>query len=175
MNPKETKVQRRARLISATVQTYMDMFVMIQSSSVAHWLMHELTFAQARGLILISAHKALTISQLAKLLNVGNPTASILVQHLVERGLVTRTEDETDRRQTIVRLSEKGAEIGAGRRREREAQWRRWLSHLSDDELNALARGLSALQDVVRAETELISKPTTSPVLASEDLTGQSK
>jgi DNA-binding MarR family transcriptional regulator len=88
------------------------------------------------------------------LLGIGNPTASILVQQLVERELVTRTEHTTDRRHTIIRLSPKGAAIGAGRRKEREKQWQRWLSHLSDDELNALARGLSAIVAVVKKELE---------------------
>jgi DNA-binding MarR family transcriptional regulator len=91
---------------------------------------------------------------LAKLLDVGNPTASILVQKLVERGLVTRTEDDADRRQTVVRLSEQGAEIGAGRRGEREKQWQRWLSQLSDEELRGLTHGLSALLKVVEADNQ---------------------
>lgn len=127
---------------------------MMQSAAVAHWLMFELTFAQARALIILAAKKALTVSQLARLLDVGNPTASILIQKLVERGLVTRTEDDADRRQTVVRLSEKGAEIGAGRRSERAQQWQRWLSQLNDEELSGLAHGLSALLAVVHAEAQ---------------------
>jgi DNA-binding MarR family transcriptional regulator len=80
------------------------------------------------------------------------------VQQLVERGLVTRTEDEADRRQTLVQLSEKGAEIGAGRRSEREKQWQRWLVQLSDEELSALARGLGALQAVAQKDSQSISE-----------------
>ena len=76
---------------------------------------------------------------------------SILIQKLVERGLVTHTEDDTDRRQTVVRLSELGAEIGAGRRNEREKQWQRWLGQLGDEELSGLAHGLSALLVVMEA------------------------
>jgi|SRR6266540_3277833 len=147
-------MQNRTQLVSEIVDTYMKLFVLMQFNAVSHWLMLELTFAQARALIFLAVRKALTVSQLAKLLGVGNPTASILVQQLVERGLVTRTEHETDRRHTVVSLSEKGAEIGTGRRQAREKQWQRWLSHLSDDELNALARGLSALTDVVQKESE---------------------
>ena len=151
------KTETREQLIGTTISAYMDLFVMMQSAAVAHWLMFELTFAQARALILLAAHKALSVSQLARLLDVGNPTASTLVQQLVERGLVTRTEHETDRRQLVVRLSEKGAEIGAGRRGEREKQWQRWLSHLDDEELSGLAHGLSALQQVVHSEVQSAS------------------
>jgi DNA-binding MarR family transcriptional regulator len=116
--------------------------------------MLELTFAQARAVIILAARKELTVSQLAKLLGVGNPTASILVQQLVERGLVTRTEDASDRRQTVIRLSAQGQEIGSGRRQEREKQWQRWLGHLSDDDLSALARGLSSIVEVIKKESE---------------------
>lgn len=154
MRTTKTQDQRRPELVSTIVQSYMDLFVAMQFNAVSHWLMLELTFAQARALFILAARKELTVSQLAKLLGVGNPTASILVQQLVERGLVTRSEHTTDRRQTIIRLSEKGAEIGAGRRSAREKQWQRWLSHLSDDELNALARGLTAIVEVVKKELE---------------------
>jgi DNA-binding MarR family transcriptional regulator len=154
MNSDNDKTETREQLIGTTVSAYMDLFVMMQSAAVAHWLMFELTFAQAKALILLAAHKALTVSQLGRLLDVGNPTASTLVQQLVERSLVTRMEDDTDRRQTVVRLSEQGAEIGLGRRSEREKQWQRWLSRLNDEELSGLACGLSALQKVVYAETQ---------------------
>ncbi len=136
------------------MRAYMDLFMTMQFNAVSHWLMLELTFAQARALFMLAARKELTVSQLAKLLGVGNPTASILVQQLVERELVTRTEHPSDRRHTIVRLSPKGAEIGAGRRKTREKQWQRWLSQLSDDELKALAHGLSAIVTVVKKELE---------------------
>ncbi len=150
----KSKQQSRAELVDTVVQAYMDLFMTMQFNSVSHWLMLELTFAQTRALFMLAARKELTVSQLGKLLGVGNPTASILVQQLVERGLVTRTESVSDRRQTIVRLSPKGEGIGAGRREGREKQWQRWLSHLSDEELKSLAHGLSAIVTVMKHELE---------------------
>jgi DNA-binding MarR family transcriptional regulator len=154
MNQTQSREEIRPELVGTIVKAYMDLFMTMQFNSVSHWLMLELTFAQARALFMLAARKELTINQLAKLLDVGKSTASILVQQLVERDLVTRTEQATDRRHTIIRLSPKGEEIGAGRRREREKQWQRWLGHLSDDELNALAHGLSAIVAVVKKELE---------------------
>ena len=154
MKSDETKMETREELVATTISAYMELFVMMQSAAVSHWLMFELTFAQVRALFQLAVHKEVSVSELARLLGVGNPTASILVQQLVERGLVTRTEHETDRRRMVLRLSEKGAEIGAGRRSEREKQWQGWLSHLSDEELSGLALGLNALQRVVRAEVQ---------------------
>jgi DNA-binding MarR family transcriptional regulator len=146
--------QTRSELVGTIARTYMDLFITMQFNAVSHWLMLELTFAQARALFMLAARRELTVSQLAKLLGVGNPTASILVQQLVELELVTRAEHPTDRRHTLVRLSPKGAEIGAGRREAREKQWQRWLSQLSDDELRALAHGLTAIVAVVKQEFE---------------------
>jgi DNA-binding MarR family transcriptional regulator len=154
MNKIQNKEESRPELVGTIVKAYMDLFMTMQFNAVSHWLMLELTFAQARALFMLAARKELTVSQLAKLLDVGKPTASILVQQLVERELVTRTEQATDRRHTIIRLSPKGEEIGAGRRRERGRQWQRWLSQLSDDELSALAHGLTAIVTVVKKELE---------------------
>jgi len=154
MNPVKSRAETRKQLIGAALEAYMDLFALMQSAAVDHWLMFELTFAQARALIILAAHKALTVSQLARLLKVGNSTASILVQALVERGLVTRTEHEADRRHTVLQLSEQGRELSAGRRKERSKQWQSWLGRLSDEELSGLARGLSALQEIVRAEAQ---------------------
>lgn len=154
MKKLHTKEENRPELVDTVVKAYMELFMTMQFNAVSHWLMIELTFAQARALFMLAARKELTVSQLAKLLDVGKPTASVLVQQLVERELVTRTEHATDRRNTIVRLSPKGEEIGAGRQREREKQWQRWLGQLSDEELKALAHGLSAIVAVVKKELE---------------------
>jgi DNA-binding MarR family transcriptional regulator len=154
MKPAKGTEQNRAELIGTVVRAYMDLFMTMQFNAASHWLMLELTFAQARALFMLAARRELTMSELAKSLGVGKATTSILVQQLVERDLVTRSEGTTDRRHTIIRLSPKGTEIGAGRRKEREKQWQRWLSQLSDEELNALARGLSAIVAVVKKELE---------------------
>ena len=144
----------RPELVNTIAQAYMELFMTMQFNAASHWLMLELTFAQARALFMLAARQELTVSQLAKLLGVGKATSSILVQQLVERELVTRTEHATDRRHTVIRLSPKGMEIGAGRRTAREKQWQRWLGQLSDEELKALARGLTAIVAVVKQEFE---------------------
>ena len=158
-----SKKENRPKLVGTVVKAYMELFMTMQFNAVSHWLMLELTFAQARALFMLAARKELTVSQLAKLLDVGKPTASVLVQQLVERELVTRTEHATDRRNTIVRLSPKGEEIGAGRQKEREKQWQRWLGQLSDEELTALAHGLSAIVTVVKKELENELQPGAQP------------
>ncbi len=141
------------QIVGSVIEAYMDLFVMMQSAAVAHWLMFELTFAQARALIMLAAHESMSLSELAKLLKVGKATASVLVQGLVERGLVSRTENPSDRREVVICLSEKGMEIGAGRRSSREKQLQKWLGQLSEEDLGALWQGLGALKKVVKKES----------------------
>ena len=152
MTARASSPRSRAALIEEAVGAYMDLFVMMQSAAFSHWLMHELTFAQARALILLAAHGTLTVGELARILDVGKSTASILAQQLVEKGLVNRGEAPHDRRVAVLRLSERGAELGAGRRRQREAQWRRWMGRLTDRELAALRLGLSSFRRVAGSE-----------------------
>ncbi len=174
---KQERITRRNRLelVDTIVRAYMDLFMTMQFTSVSHWLMLELTFAQTRALFMLAARKELTVSELARLLGVGNPTASVLVQQLVERGLVTRSEHPADRRQTVIRLSPKGLEIGAGRQKERARQWQRWLSHLDDEELSALAHGLSAILDVIKGELEAEMQRIDPMKSRSEKVTGATR
>ena len=175
MKTLKNKGKNRPELVSTIVNAYMELFVTMQFNAVSHWLMLELTFAQARALIILAVRKELTVSQLAKLLGVGNPTASILVQQLVERGLVTRTEDPGDRRQTVIRLSDQGAEIGVGRRKQREKQWQGWLSHLSDEDLSALARGLTAIVEVIKQESDTKTQQAIPPYAGSATSTSKTR
>ncbi|HUX42775.1 MAG TPA: MarR family transcriptional regulator [Rectinemataceae bacterium] len=135
----------RERLGEEILTRWMDFFIQMQYGSISNWLMHELSFAQARALIVIAAKKSQTLGQLAILLDVSKATASVLVQHLVDKGLLERRENPQDRRSVDITLSSKGAEIGAGRRGAREGQWRRWLERMTEEELGDLARGLAAL------------------------------
>ncbi len=51
-----------------------------------------------------------TITDLARMLRVSAPSASAMVERLVERGILTRRRSETDRRKVVVRISEEAAE-----------------------------------------------------------------
>jgi hypothetical protein len=48
-------------------------------------------------------------------------------------------------------------------------QWQRWLSHLSDDDLSALARGLTAITEVIKKETEKETQQAIPAYVRSED------
>jgi hypothetical protein len=53
----KNKEQNRPELVSTIVQSYMELFIAMQFNAVSHWLMLELTFAQARALIILAVRR----------------------------------------------------------------------------------------------------------------------
>lgn len=105
----------------------------------------DLTLAQMRCLVVLGRQKAQPVGQVAARLNVSEPTASQLVERLVQRGLAERAADPSDRRRTLVSLSDEawGMLEAVGDERERAVQ--QALARLDDMELQALSTGLRAL------------------------------
>ncbi len=69
----------------------------------------QLSVAQFRVLAFLSRHPGACLFAVADHLGVARPTASILVDRLVRRGLVTRARDPEERRRIALRLSAAGA------------------------------------------------------------------
>jgi DNA-binding MarR family transcriptional regulator len=65
----------------------------------------ELSMAQTLALMAVKDHEPISITELAVLLGVSPPSASAMVERLVERGILTRETDPGDRRRALVRLS----------------------------------------------------------------------
>ena len=94
---------------------------------------------------------ARTISQLAELEGVAQPTMTRMVVRLENEGLVARQRSPADGRVVLVALTDAGAtELRALRHRYREVLEER-LASLSDDELFRLREATDALQDLVDA------------------------
>lgn len=65
----------------------------------------EFSFAQMRALKLVKTKGRVSITELAELLNVSAPSASTMVERLVEKGVLVRKPDPADRRKVIVTIS----------------------------------------------------------------------
>lgn len=68
----------------------------------------ELTFAQCNVLMAINEHEELSLKDLAEILHVSRPSASSMVDRLVEMGMVAREQSQLDRREVRIRLSDPG-------------------------------------------------------------------
>lgn len=85
------------------------------------------------------------ITDLAVIGGVTQPAMTVLVRALEESGLVERKGDASDRRVTLVCLTEVGAAYVRARRRAGVHEFVRLIDKLTDDEVEALAAALPAL------------------------------
>ena len=65
----------------------------------------ELSMAQVQMVMALQGSDGATISHLAEKLKVSPPSASCMVDRLVEKGVLLRERSEQDRRKVVVRLS----------------------------------------------------------------------
>jgi len=63
------------------------------------------------GMVIIGQHAPLNARQLSVMLGISPGTTSIYVQKLVEKGLLTKEQDQADRRNWWLRLSPEGEKI----------------------------------------------------------------
>jgi DNA-binding MarR family transcriptional regulator len=106
----------------------------------------EVTMPQARCLLLISLHPSMSISALASHLHIGLPSASGLVERLVEAGYVERNPDPRDRRQQLVTLSGRGRSLVDRLHELPSAKLSELLAGLSLAELRGLRLGVLAIE-----------------------------
>jgi len=69
----------------------------------------ELTLSQYMTVITVDEHGPTTVSDLAKNLGISNPSASAMVDKLVEKGILKREQSREDRRKVDVQISPEAA------------------------------------------------------------------
>jgi DNA-binding MarR family transcriptional regulator len=70
----------------------------------------ELSVQQMNMILMVRVRQAVSVSELAGLLGVSPPSVSAMVDRLVERGLLTRTSCEKDRRKVEIRVAPEAIE-----------------------------------------------------------------
>jgi DNA-binding MarR family transcriptional regulator len=121
----------------------------------------DLTFSQLRMLwVLDSAGADLAVSDLAEKVSLSLPAAGRAVDGMVRLGLLSRREDEVDRRIKRIGLAEPGRQAleQIGRARGQSAD--RFIAALTDEERAALAGALATLGALTRKH---FAVPTGSP------------
>lgn len=88
---------------------------------------------------------ALTPRELAAIECVSPPSMTRTVAGLVERGLVTRTDDPLDGRQVFISLTAQGASLLSETRRRRDAWMASRLKGISADEREVLVKATAIL------------------------------
>jgi MarR family transcriptional regulator, lower aerobic nicotinate degradation pathway regulator len=110
----EQEVETLARNIFDTGRTIHEMIIRLQVKCLAEECrkgsFNELSIAQLQAVKTIRCEKEVTISRLAELLEVSMPSASTMVERLVEKGILIRERSHEDRRKVVVQISPEAVE-----------------------------------------------------------------
>ena len=151
---------QQSQMIEDLIEAHRSIARAIAASAPSVWMELDLSMAQFKTLMTLYNGGALPIGQIAESLGIGQPTASHLVDRLVQTQLVQRTEDPIDRRRTLAQLSPGGEELAGRINQVRFGALRRWLAQLDDATLAAFLQGSLALAEVAKAETTRMSETT---------------
>ena len=104
-----------------------------------------LSLSQLTALGVLAAAGPMSAGDLAAIESVQPPTMTKVLAALVERGLITRDADESDKRAVRLAVTEAGLAVVEAERQARDAWLSGVLNGLRDDELAALARAVPVL------------------------------
>lgn len=110
---KDQETLDRARFIFTTGRMIHDRVVRVSTGvcmSISKDRFGDLSVPQMNMIMVIRVREAVSASELAALLGVSPPSVSAMVDRLVERGLLTRTPCDQDRRKVVIRVSPEAIE-----------------------------------------------------------------
>ena len=106
-NPKIVELARDVSTYGKILNTYFhDLLHKILLDMAAFHDIHEMSMAQGHMIWAVQDRGAMTIKELAENLDVSPPSASVMVDRLVEKGMLTRRQSRKDRRKVVVELSD---------------------------------------------------------------------
>ena len=104
-----------------------------------------LSIPQLRTLAYLHRSPGACLFRLAEHLGVTRPTASNLVERLVQRGIVARTTDPNERRRVVLTLTPLGAQLFRRTHQSAQAWMTTVLTRLSPAGLRQVMQGMSVL------------------------------
>src|SRR5437899_1835799 len=122
------------------VEAFSTVFGKLMGYATADWIKLDLSMAQIKVIFTLHYTGDYTINRLAERLNIGAPTASHLVEKLVQAGFVTRTDSTTDRRVVEVHLTDQGHDMARRLSGARNQIIANWVSQLSEDQRSTLGQ-----------------------------------
>ncbi len=146
--------EARDELVREVLEARWRIFDALHARSAHCWRHLDLSMAQMKALVALIDGGPMTIGQVAEALGVSLPTASHLVERLVQAGFVERADDPADRRRAVARATPKAEELVGNLRHGDRSLLRRIVARLDDEDLAALARGMQALARAVVAEVD---------------------
>jgi DNA-binding MarR family transcriptional regulator len=150
------------QLIEEALQVLPEIGRSLFTSLTRHPVMEGRPLQQIKTLGYLYRHGPCPVGEIAAMLGVSMPTASQLVDRLVEEGAVERAVNPNDRRQVLLDLAPQARAVGAEIHAMRRAQVRSALDQLPPEERPIFVRSLQALAAALRMEPhELAGAPDT--------------
>jgi len=118
------------------------------------WIEQDLSFPQVKTLFVLARFGPLPVGQLAQMLQVGSPTASHLIEKLVQAGFAERLGRSEDRRVVEVQATDEGKAFTQRLVGLRDAPVAKMIMQMAPEDMTTLRRGLRALLDILRADME---------------------
>ncbi len=118
------------------------------------WLELDMSTPQLKALLLISEEEGIRMRELARRLGGSFSNATVLVDRLVDRGLVERLADSQDRRVVLVRAADEGQQLID----QLVTSWRTLstplLESLAPEDLSKVHEALRVLLEAARRDRE---------------------
>jgi len=145
--------EQHADALEPMVEQYFSIVQTLLSTTLTDWLKLELSMAQLKVLFTLAHEPLATVGRVAEAIGIGLPTASHLVERLVQAGLVERSENPADRRYTLVQLTLQGEQVVGRLRQGQRDHLCAWLLQLTSEECSMLQHGIQALARVAEASS----------------------
>jgi MarR family transcriptional regulator, organic hydroperoxide resistance regulator len=125
------------------------------------WGTQEFSVAQFRALVFVRQNHGASLGDVASFLGVAQPTASAIVNRLVNQGLMTREPHASERRRVALGLTESGEGLVTDARRAAGERFAAVLTEFRPEELELVQSGLSLLRDAFGGRRGNIHEKTT--------------
>jgi DNA-binding MarR family transcriptional regulator len=132
--------------ISDALLTASRLLVAISARSIAR-VDESITIPQFRTLVILSTRDRINLSTLAGVLDVAPSTVGRMVDRLVHADLIERTAHPQSRRELVVTLTPRGADVVHAVTEQRRAEIARVVRKMPHEQRHDLVRALTAFSD----------------------------
>jgi DNA-binding MarR family transcriptional regulator len=146
----------KTELIQKAVGFQKEINRLIMGYRTEKWLSLNITITQLKSLIYIYDKGRASFKELAGALNVSPPVVTGIVDRLTSQDIISRITGSRDRRIQWLTITEKGKQLLNDIRQDNTSEMIRMLEVLSEEDIEALVKGFSALMKT--AENSLIGK-----------------
>jgi DNA-binding MarR family transcriptional regulator len=136
-------------------------------------LTYHITAPQLLCMLTVTAKDAITVSKLAREINLSASTVVGILNRLEQKGLVTRERDTKDRRIVFVRLTDEGRNLIRNAPTPLQDSLSKALQQLSEENLAHITGALEQLVSMMEIEEKLAAPILTTGSIPERDLEKQ--